>query len=212
MSADRDRIEGEVGCLNTRTLPATLVSTAGFNCKVYKTSGVMRRKGSISSVSLVVKCHRFACTRAKLRSYSKDYRRLRRKLGTLIPRAVFVATRIDGQDNAVVLAESREPWFDLANPTHEEEVRPLFERLRRAREQLALFVATARAWERGGRLIDLYGRDNLVLDRNFDVAYLDSFGVFFYPDVVHAVGEVDEESAARMQLSRRRLDYVESLV
>lgn len=212
MSAEGNRIEGDIGCLNTESLPATLVSTAGFNCDVYQTAGVMRWRNSVTRLNLVVKRHRFVCSLARIRAYQRDYQRLRSVLDTLIPKAVFVATRIDDDDNVVVLAESREPWFDLANPTHEEEVRPLFERLKRAREQLARFVVAARNWEHEGRLIDLYGRDNLVLDRNLDIYYLDSFGVFFHTDLAHAIDSLDEETELRMQRSRRRLDYLESLL
>ena len=75
------------------------------------------------------------------------------------------------------------------------------------------FLFTQRGqWQGEGRLIDLYGRDNLVLDRQFEIAYLDSFGVFFHTDVRHAIHVVDDELEARMAVSARRLDYLESLI
>jgi hypothetical protein len=209
---DDDRIDVDVACLNVDALNATLISDVGFNCKVYRSVGTLRRRSASTNLDLVVKCHRFPCSPAKVRAYRRDHTRLHQALGDIVPKALFVATRIDGADSCVVLAQGREPWFDLANPAHEEEVRPLFKRLRRARAQLARFVEAARAWEREGRLVDLYGRDNLVLDRNREVTYLDSFGVFFHTDLVHAIGGVDEETEARMRLSRRRLDYVASLL
>ena len=82
----------------------------------------------------------------------------------------------------------------------------------KSREQLSRFVSAARKWQKEHRLIDLYGRDNLVLDRNLDVVYLDSFGVFFHTDIAHAIDGIDEELEARMQICARRLDYIESLI
>ena len=82
----------------------------------------------------------------------------------------------------------------------------------KARAQLATFVRAAREWAGQGRVIDLYGRENLVLDRDRNVRYLDSFGVFFYADMMHAIAGIDEEYQQRIDISLRRLDYVESLL
>ncbi len=212
MRNDHARIDGDVACLNTDALAATLLSTVGFNCVVWKAAGYLMHSKRVTSLDMVIKCHRDACSMPRIRAYRRDYDRLREVLGELVPEAQFIATKVNGNNSVVVLAKAREPWFDLANPTHEEEARPLFERLMRAREQLTLFVAAARSWQSDGRLIDLYGRDNLVLDRNFDVAYLDSFGVFFHTDLMHAIDGVDEEIQARIEISERRLEYLESLL
>ena len=63
-----------------------------------------------------------------------------------------------------------------------------------------------------GRVLDLYGRENLVLDRDRNVRYLDSFGVFFYADLQHAVAGIDDEYQERIDISLRRLDYLQSLL
>lgn len=212
MRDDHARIEGDVACLDTDRLAATLLSTVGFNCVVWKAAGYLMHSRRVVSLDMVVKCHRDACSMPRVRAYLRDYRRLRDALGEIVPQALFIATKVNGRHSVVALAAAREPWFDLANPAHEEEARPLFERLKRAREQLALFVAAARGWQREGRLIDLFGRDNLVLDRNFDVAYLDSFGVFFHTDLMYSINAVDEEIQGRIEVSARRLDYLESLL
>ena len=212
MRYDHARIEGDVACLDTDRLAATLLSTAGFNCVVWKAAGHLLQSRRVVTLDMVVKCHRDTCSMARIRAYARDYRRLRAALGEMVPQAVFIASLVNARPSVVVLASAREPWFDLANPAHEEEARPLFERLKRARDQLAQFVRAAREWQSEGRLIDLFGRDNLVLDRNFDVAYLDSFGVFFHTDLLYAIHAVDDEIQGRIEVSARRLDYLESLL
>jgi uncharacterized protein YjiS (DUF1127 family) len=212
MARESDRIPDRVACLNTQALPATLISTRGFNCEVWQSAGVIVRDAERVPVNFVVKRHRFACTLRKVRVYQREYRRLRAALAEMVPEAVFVATRVDGDPNVVVLAEARAPWFDLAQQGAEDEARPLLERMPRAREQLARFVAAARHWQGDGMVVDLYGSENLVLDRDRRVSYLDSFGVFFYEDTLHAVGGGDDELAERIAVSRRRLEYLASLL
>ena len=106
MSLDSDRIPGQVACLNTAALPATLVSTRGFNCEVWQSAGIIVSDGARSSVSFVVKCHREPCDVRKIRAYRREYSRLREALGDMVPEAIFVATRIDGEPSVVVLAQA----------------------------------------------------------------------------------------------------------
>ena len=212
MAKDSDHLPDDVACLNTRSMPATLVSTVGFNCEVWQSAGVIVSDGERASVDFVIKRHRFACDLHKIRAYQRDYRRLREAFADIVPQAWFIATRINAEHNMVVLAATHRPWFDLARPGNEEETRPLLARSQKARAQLALFVRVAREWAGEERVIDLYGRENLVLDRDRNVRYLDSFGVFFYADLMHAVAGIDEDYQYRIDISLRRLDYVESLL
>jgi len=197
-----------VACLNTRALPATLISTRGFNCEVWQSAGVIITAGGRFPVDFVVKRHRFACSLPKLKVLNREYHVLREALEEMVPAAVFVATRIDGEQNVVVLAHTCTPWFDLARPGNADEAQPLLARLPKARAQLARFVRVAKRWADEGRVLDLYGRENLVLDRDRNVRYLDSFGVFFYEDMAYALRDVDEEYLERIAISRERLDYV----
>ena len=212
MGRESDRIPDRVACLNVDTMPAALISTRGFNCEVWQSAGVIVNAGRRHSVNFVVKRHRYACDRLKVRAYQRDYRRLRDALKDVVPAAVFVVTSIDGEPNVVVLAEACSPWFDLARPGNQEEARPLLTRLPKARAQLRQFVDCARAWAAQGLVLDLYGAENLVLDRDRNVRYLDSFGVFFYEDMLYAVDGVDESLQAKIAISSARLDYVESLL
>lgn len=212
MTRDGDRIPGQVACLNTDALPATLVSTRGFNCEVWQSAGTIVNGGERRSVSFVVKRHRFACDVRKVRAYRREYRRLRDALGDMVPAAVFVATAIDGEPNVVVLAEACLPWFDLAHPGNEDEVRPLLRRMPRVRSHLTRFTRVARQWAEEGRVVDLFGHQNLVLDRGFNVRYLDSFGAFFYADTLYAVAGDDGHLASRIEISLTRLGYLESLL
>ena len=212
MAKDSDQLPDDLACLNTQAMLATLVSTIGFNCEVWRCAGVLITNRERVAMDFVVKQHRFACDRYKLRVYQRDYRRLREALREIVPPALFVATRINGEENVVVLAEAHTPWFDLARPGNDDEARPLLAHSPKACAQLATFVRVAREWADQGRVIDLYGRENLVLDRDRNVRYLDSFGVFFYADMMHAVAGIDEEYQQRIDISLRRLDYVESLL
>jgi hypothetical protein len=212
MAMESDRIPDRVACLNTRALPATLISTRGFNCEVWQSAGVIVTAGGRFPVDFVVKRHRFACTLPKLKVLNREYRTLRDTLEEMVPAAVFVATRIEGEQNVVVLAQTCTPWFDLARPGNADEAQPLLARLPKARAQLARFVRAARRWADEGRVLDLYGRENLVLDRDRNVRYLDSFGVFFYESLLYLLAEVDESLKAKIDLSLERLAYLEYLL
>ena len=72
----------------------------------------------------------------------------------------------------------------------------------------------ARWWQQSDnpRIIDLFGIDNLVLDVNREVRYLDNFHVFFFEDMLYALSEVDRDLQERIEISRDRLDYLEHLL
>ena len=207
-----DHLPDDIPCLALSQESGTLVSSAGFNCDVWRVSRLVSRNGEAEHVDIVIKRHREACAPVKARAYLREYRILKRRLDDIVPDAVFVVTRVGEQPGLAVLAQACEPWFDLANASNEAEAVPLLARLERARHQLALFVQQAREWERSSRLIDLYGSDNLVLDKRHQVRYLDSFNVFFYTDVLHSVADSDPWFEQRIEFSQRRLDYLEALL
>lgn len=194
-------------------MPAVLMSLTGYHCEVWQTRGLLRRGGKRVGLDLIIKCHKEPCTLPEVRLLAADYRRLREALGEIVPRATFVATRIDGRPNVVVLAEVVRPWFNIANPANEDEAVPLLRRLHVARTQLGLFVDAARAWHDSPdmRVIDLWGIDNLVLDRDQRIRYIDSFRVFFFADMLHVLAHPDEDLKERIDLSLRRLEYLEHL-
>ncbi|MCB1741469.1 MAG: hypothetical protein KDK91_13940 [Gammaproteobacteria bacterium] len=205
-------LPADIAGLASSAGPATLISSSGFNCDVWRVKRSMRRDGPRTELDLVVKRHREPCAPVKARAYLREYRLLKRRLGDIVPSAMFVVTRVGDAPGVAVVAEACEPWFDLSDTNNRAEAVRLLAGLERAREQLRTFVRNAREWERGSRLIDLYGNDNLVLDRNRHVRYLDSFNVFFYTDVLHALGESDPWFEQRIEMSRRRLDYLEHLL
>ncbi|RLA37073.1 MAG: hypothetical protein DRR03_03015 [Gammaproteobacteria bacterium] len=214
MSRDTDRIPQEIACLETQRMPAVLMSLTGYHCEVWQTRGRLVRDGQQIGLDLIIKCHKDPCTLAEVQLLNADYRRLRERLGEIVPRATFVATRIDGALNVVVLAEVVRPWFNIANPNNEADAVPLLRRLTVARRQLATFVDAARAWHEAPemRVIDLWGIDNLVLDRDQRVRYIDSFRVFFYADMLHLIADPGEDLEERIELSLRRLEYLEHLL
>lgn len=214
MSRDTDRIPQDIACLETERMPAVLMSLTGYHCEVWQTRGRLVRDGQQVGLDVIIKCHKTPCALAEVRMLHADYRRLRTSLGNIVPRATFVATLVDGQPNVVVLAEVVQPWFNIANPTNEADAVPLLRRLTVARRQLATFVTAARAWYAGPemRVIDLWGIDNLVLDRAQRVRYIDSFRVFFFADMLHLLAEPDPDLRERIELSLLRLDYLEHLL
>lgn len=213
MGKERDRIPADIACINTKKMPATLVSTTGYHCEVWRRPGMVIRDGARHSSDIVVKRHLQPCSLAEVRVLHKEYRELKRQLADMVPAALFVASMVDGVDNVVVIADAVRPWFNIANPANESESIPLLRRLQRARSQLKVFVHAAKYWrDRHDKIIDLYGIDNLVLDVNRNIKYIDSFRVFFYSDVLYAIDGVDELWQEKVDLSLRRLDYLEYML
>ncbi len=210
MTAASDRIGSRVACLDTRNLLASLIATNGYHCDVWRSSGVVVRDHRRESLDMVIKVHLRHCSEAEARIYRNQYRRIKAELEEIVPKAAFVVTEVDGFASVVVVAEAVNRWFNIANPANEDETIPLLAQLPRTRDQLARFLAAARRWEeREDRIIDLYGLDNLVLDVNREIRYLDSFEVFFNRDLLTLLDQPDEELRDRIDLSLRRLDYLE---
>ena len=202
----------DVGCLGPSTF-LTLVSEAGFHCDVWQTH-VRRQVDDIHSVfDLVIKCHRGACGRAYARALQREHGRLRRELSEIVPPALFVATRIDGEESVVVVSDSCHRWFNPANPVYHDDLVPMLERMPRARDQMRRFVRAAITWRDASdsRIIDLVGEDNLVLTTSRELRYIDSFDVFFYPDILDLLDDRDFDLERRMDMSLERLTYLEAV-
>lgn len=210
MSRASDRISSDIVCLDTIHLPATLISTQGTHCNVWLTGGF---KSIEEQTDIVIKRHKLSCSRSEAMIYHRDYSKLKKQLGEIIPTALFTLTLINGEENLLVLAYACKPWFNIANPANEEEALPLLKKLNRAREQLQEFVTIARDYKkRESKVIDLYGIDNLVLDKNQEIRYLDSFEVFFYEDMLHLIDDPGNELEEKISLSLKRLEYLEYLL
>lgn len=213
MSRESDRIGDNVACLAAADIPFTLVSTAGFHCTVWRSIGVFVREGVRAPQDFVLKCCKRPYRVPEVKAMHREYRQLKRGLEDIVPSAQFVATSVNGRPGMVVLAENCTPWFDLSNPGNEDEALPLIRRRPKARAQLARFTRTARTWlDRDAAVIDLCGTENLILDRNYGVRFLDSFHVFFYLDTLHVIDEVDDALEFRLETSIKRLEYLERIV
>lgn len=213
MTQEADRFPAKIACLETENMPFTLVSTAGFHCDVWRSIGVIVRGGERAPMDFVLKRYKRPCTLAEVRILGKEYRTIKSALEEIVPTARFVATQVDAKSSVIVLAENCTPWFDLSNPGNEDEALPLMKRKARARAQLADFTRHARRWmEEEAKIIDLGGTENLVLDKDYGVRYLDSFHVFFYLDMLHLIDEVDDSLTFRIEMCIRRLEYLERLV
>ena len=210
---EHDRLSVPVDCIDVASIPMTLVSTSGFHCEVWQSMGYLRDADAGVFIDFVLKRHLDPCPLVQTRIYARDHRTLRSALGATVPDARFVATRVDGVENVIVLAETCTPWFDVANPGNEEETVALLRSRPRAARALARFVRVALAWAQAPvqRVIDLFGRENLVLDRSYRLRYLDSFGVFYYPDILDVVAEPDPALAQRIEISLARLDYLRNV-
>lgn len=212
MSLETDRVPAKIACLETENMPFTLVSTAGFHCDVWRSIGVIVRAGQRAAMDFVLKRYKRPCSLAEIRVLGKEYRILKDALEEIVPTARFVATQVNSKPSVIVLAENCTPWFDLSNPGNEDEALPLLRRRPRARAQLAEFVRHAGRWmDEESRIIDLGGTENLVLDKQYGVRYLDSFHVFFYLDMLHVIEDVDDSLKFRIEICIKRLEYLRRL-
>lgn len=213
MSRENDHIDHHIACLQAERIPAALISTTGYHCEVWRSTLGIWRDGVRRSEDLVIKVPREPYSTQEAALLYRDYRRLRDRLGAIVPRTRFVITEIDGVPSVIAICAGVSRWFDIANPAHEEEAVPLLNKLRRTRADLQRFVEAADAWDtHEDRVIDLFGLENMVLDRSHRLRYLDSFRVFFHSDMLHAIDNVDDNLLQRIELSRLRRDYLRFLV
>lgn len=213
MAKEDARIPADIGCLDTENLRVTLISTVGAHCDVWQTAGYHFEREKNRTFDMVIKRHTLSCNPLEVEIYRRDYGMLKKRLHDIIPEAIFVRTQIDGEENMLVLAQAFTPWFNLANPAIADDAIPLMAKLHKARLQLGLFLQTAREIRRTEqKVIDLYGLDNLVLDRNKEVRYLDSFEVFFHEDLLYIIDDPGEELREKIEVSVTRLAYLEFLL
>lgn len=213
MAREDDRIGSRIACLRTDQLPASLISDAGYHCEVWRSSGSVLRDGERQMLDRVIKVPRTRTPAREAKILHRDHRRLREALGGIVPPTVFVRTRIDGEESVIAMALNIRRWFDVANPSNEADLAPMINRDPRLRDALAHFIATAERWYRQeDRVLDLYGIDNLVLDSNHHLHYIDSFGVFFHADLLEILPDPDPGLAERIRLSRMRLEYLNHLL
>ena len=212
MTRDIERIPCQIGCIDTASIPATLISTTGHHCEVWQTTRIHIKKGVRRSSNYVIKRHLEPCTLREIEILRRDYRLLRKRLGEIVPKTVFLATRIVGGINCLAVAQAVTPWFNIANPGNEEEAIELLRQNPRALAQLCSFIQAAGVWARQGRIIDLWGLDNLVLDTEHRIRYVDSFRVFFYEDMQFLSDQPDDELLNMIGLSHTRLNYLSFVV
>jgi len=202
----------DVACLNARGRSLELKSIVGHHCDVWQLS--VQRARRRRPYDLVIKKYRTPCRLRELQILDRDYRLLKMSLEDIVPNTIFVWTRAARGLSVIAVSHAVVPWFNLANPINESDAVPLLRKLPKARNQLMRFCHAARKWayEPNGRIIDLYGLDNLVLDTNREVRYMDSFHVFFYADMIKYTDEEDYYLTHRMEISVSRFDYLEHLL
>ena len=213
---EKDQLEVDIACLNPETLHATLVSSAGSHCEVWRTNKRFRSEETEKKYhEFVIKYPTATQSSAEIAMLMRDYRRLKASLQEIVPSAVFCVTDVDGQPNVCVIADAVNIWFNIANPQNREEAVELLRSSTRARDQLQRFVDVSSEWRVSDnpRLIDLYGLDNLVMDTNHEIRYLDSFYVFFYEDMLDFLDdESDDRLKGQIDLSVERLAYLQEIL
>ena len=213
MERDDDSLGADAPALNTQDHQYTLISTRGFHCDAWRTSSTISEGGALRTIDWVVKVSKRSYAQREVRVLKRDHSLLRNALEDIVPAAYFAVGRSGDESGAIVIAEPIEPWFDLANPGNEAEALPLLRNTSRARDQLSRFTAAARRWfDEDGRLIDLAGTENLVLDRKLNVRYMDSFHVVLYVDLLDDEEEAGSEFAGRVNVAKQRLRSLERLV
>ena len=211
---ERDCLDVCIESLNPETLRATLVSNVGNHCEVWRTSKRNKNAEDESPyLEFVIKHPVIQYDENEVKLLVRQYRQLRESLQDIIPDALFFITRINGRENVCVLAKAVNIWFNIANPQNREEALELLSGDSKAFNQLKRFLETARAMQNSDnpKIIDLYGLDNLVLDTNREIRYIDSFDVFFFEDMRHLFGD-DPELEMKIQISLDRLDYLELIL
>ena len=215
-----DRLLVDIACLDRKQLRASLISTTGSHCEVWRssrrTSASDDEQPASTYFEFVLKWPLSQLSEPEARLLARHYRLLKEILDEVIPEALFVITRINGTPSVLVLAEAINVWFNVANPQNEEEAVRLLCANTKSRIQLARFVRAAKAWRQSDnpRIIDLYGLDNLVMDNNRQIVFLDSFFVFFFEDMFHLIDGSDEDRELRdkVDISLKRLAYLEHLL
>lgn len=215
-----DRLLVDIACLDYKQLRASLISTAGSHCEVWRSSkryeAVAEDETGTTYVEFVIKwpLAHYSVSQAKL--LARHYQMLKATLDEIIPDTLFVVTRVNGTPGVLVLAKAINVWFNIANPQYVEEAIRLLCDNPKPRIQLARFVRAAKAWHESSnpRVIDLFGLDNLVMDNNREIVFLDSFFVFFFEDMFHLIDSAEEDNAlkAKIDISLQRLSYLEHLL
>lgn len=212
MMPDKDPEVVNISCVNFNDFPAMLISTQGTYCNVWRRTSHIN--GGYSSIirDVVIKQHIGECRRREIETLNRHYHTLRQSLGSIVPATIFIQTMIDGSSSVLAISEAVNVWFNVANPLNQEELYHLMQQHPQIRDQLEVFTEFATdSREFDGRIIDLFGMDNLVLDHNFNVRYLDSFFVFFYEDMLDMIDK-DDILNDQIVLSLKRLEYIEHLL
>jgi hypothetical protein len=217
---ETDQIVVDIACLDHDRFRATLISTIGSHCEVWRSSKrfeeIVDHEIETSYTEFVIKWPLSEYSEKETKLLARHYRQLKETLDEIIPNALFVVTRINGRPSLFVLATAINVWFNIANQQNEEEAIQLLCANPKARIQLSRFVNAAQAWRKSDnpRVIDLFGLDNLIMDTNREIFFLDSFFVFFFEDTFHLIedDEDDSELADKVNLSIRRLNYLEDLL
>ncbi|MBS1269659.1 MAG: hypothetical protein MAG794_00610 [Gammaproteobacteria bacterium] len=203
----------DVACLNDKGWSPELKSTIGHHCDVWQMS--VHRARRLKPYDVVIKKYRGACTFRQIQILDKDYRYLKASLEDIVPGTIFLSIDTAIGRSVIAVSYAVVSWFNLANPINESDAVPLLRKLPKARNQLMRFCHVARKWsyEKHSKVIDLYGLDNLVLNTDREIRYLDSFHVFFYTDMARLLeDESDYQLKRRMDISSDRCRYLEHLL
>jgi len=217
---ESDFLKADIACLNPNSLHATLISSLGNHCQVWRTSkrdesrAPRVQEDEPAYLEFVIKYPVIHYNDSEVRLLARHYRLLKQRLDDIIPDALFFITRINGRRNICVLARAVNIWFNIANPQFREEAIPLLQESPKARNQLERFLSAVDDLRHSDspRLIDLYGLDNLVLDNNREIRYVDSFDVFFFEDMIDLLQDVDPDLKTKIDISLERLAYLRQIL
>jgi hypothetical protein len=217
---ETDQMVVDIACLDHNRFRATLISTIGSHCEVWRSSKryeqIVDGEIETSYTEFVIKWPFSDYSERETKLLARHYRQLKETLDEIIPDALFVVTKINGRPSVFVLAKAINIWFNIANQQNEEEAIELLCANPKARIQLSRFVKAAQAWRKSDnpRVIDLFGIDNLVMDTNREIYFLDSFFVFFFEDTFHLIdgGNEDSELEEKVNISIKRMNYLDRLL
>jgi hypothetical protein len=217
---ETDQMVVDIACLDHNRIRATLVSTIGSHCEVWRSSKRYEElvDGDIKSgyTEFVIKWPLVDYSKTETKLLARHYHQLKETLDEIIPNALFVVTKINNRPSLFILAKAINIWFNIANQQNEEEAIQLLCANPKALIQLSRFVKAAQAWRNSDnpRVIDLFGLDNLIMDTNREIYFLDSFFVFFFEDTFYLIDDNEDSSelVEKVNLSNKRLIYLEHLL
>lgn len=115
-----------------------------------------------------------------LNRYKKEYDEIKLRLGEIVPNATYIRAKVGQTLGALVLAEPIKITTDMLSEENKPYILEVLKSNPQTRQQLEDLLDAFDEWLAKGKVLDLSdnGEENVVLDENQNLHYIDSFDVF----------------------------------